>query len=165
MEQHNGLASGLRKRRTGAPGEPLRVLVADDDATLCREIGALLTEKYAPALAIAAGDVPSAIETLLVRHPDLVVTDLRLSGHPQGGFRLVLDAVSLGVPVVVASGPLGRSLSQRLDELGVGWVQKGSSDNALFAAIDRALSLRTRGGVEGRPGPRGPASGPRMHTA
>lgn len=163
MRQAGGLVSGLRKKRAPRPGEPLRVLVADEDPTLRREIGALLVEKYAPALALEASNVPGAIECLLVRHPDLVVADLRLSGHPQGGFRLILDAVSLGVPVVVASGQLSRPLEQRLAELGVGWVQKGASDSALFSAIERALARLPAERPEGEA--RKPLSGPRMHTA
>ena len=83
-------------------------------------IAALIVEKYAPAVALEATDVPNAIEALLVRHPDLVVADLCLSGHTQGGFRLILDATSLGVPAVVTSGPIARALETRLAELGVG---------------------------------------------
>jgi CheY-like chemotaxis protein len=155
--------SGLRKKRAHAPGDALRVLVADDDATRRRVIAALIVEKYAPAVALEATDVPNAIEALLVRHPDLVVADLCLSGHTQGGFRLILDATSLGVPAVVTSGPISRALETRLAELGVGWVPKGSSEGALFAAIDRALTQPERPREAGDVRP--PPSGPRMHTA
>lgn len=163
MRQAGIVLGGRRNKGSSAPGGPLRVLVADEDAILRREIGALIVEKYAPAVALEASDVPSAIEALLVRHPDIVVADLRLSGHMQGGYRLILDAVSLGVPVIVASGQLSRTLEQRLAELGVGWVQKGASESALFTAVDRAIA-RTRVGrsdAEARQTP----TGPRMHTA
>jgi DNA-binding NarL/FixJ family response regulator len=163
MERGGIFMAGLRKKGSPTAGGPLRVLVADEDAILRREMSALLVERYTPAVALEAGDVPSAIEALLVRHPDLVVADLSLSGHTQGGYRLILDAVSLGVPVVVVSGELSRPVAQRLAEFGVGWVQKGAKDSALFTAVERALS-RThaeRPEVEARK----PPSAPRMHTA
>jgi DNA-binding NtrC family response regulator len=142
MKKPRTALSGHPERRV-ALDRPLRVLVADDDATLRTELGALLAEHYAPATPLEASDVPSATEALLVRHPDLVVTDLRLPGHVHGGFRLILDAVSFGVPTVVTSGRVSRAMEQRLSELGVGFVQKGSTASALFAAVDRALSLRS----------------------
>src|SRR5689334_18686712 len=117
MRDGFGFRSGLRQSRLSkspSASDALRVLVADDDPTRRRLIAALLVEKYAPAVALEAEDVPRALETLLVRHPDLVVADLCLSGHTQGGFRLILDAASLGVPAVVTSGPIARTLEERL---------------------------------------------------
>jgi DNA-binding NarL/FixJ family response regulator len=163
MRSTSGIRPGLQKNREGSTKDERRILVADDDATRRRLIGALLVEKYAPAVALEASCVPTALEALLVRHPDLVVADLGLSGHSQGGFRLILDAASLGVPAVVTSGPISRALEERLAQLGVGWVPKGSSEQTLFAAIDRALEkprVAERGG-ENRKVP----AGPRMHTA
>lgn len=163
MRDVGAFRKALRRTRIHSRGEPLRILVADDDATRRHLVAGLLVERYAPAVALEAADVPSAIESLLVRHPDLVVADLCLSGHTQGGFRLILDAASLGVPAVVTSGPISRALEERLSELGVGWVAKGSSEQMLVAAVDRALSSPYRGlhDREGQP----PPSGPRMHTA
>ncbi len=163
MRSASDIQPGLHKKREGAPKELRRMLVADDDPTRRRLIGALLVEKYAPAVALEASCVPTAIEALLVRHPDLVIADLGLSGHFQGGFRLILDATSLGVPAVVTSGPISRALEERLAELGVGWVPKGSSEQTLVAAIDRALEKprATERGGEIRKAP----AGPRMHTA
>src|SRR5262249_46360127 len=121
---------------------PLRVLIAEADERLRKEIGAVLAERYGAITAIAAHDAPSAIEALLVKHPDVVLGDVRLSGHPQGGLRVVLDAVSLGGPGVVVSGQLASALRRKLDELGVAFVMKGASASALGSAIDRALAPR-----------------------
>ena len=118
------------------------MLLVDADAALRRELGTLLAEHYSRVRCIDARDVPTAIEALLVKHPDVVVTDLRLSGHAQGGFRVVMDAVSLGIPAVVVSGPISEALRMRLDELGVGRVDKSGSAAELFAAIDRAIEAR-----------------------
>jgi len=163
MREARAYGSALGRRRLHAAGEALRASPQRIAGHERRLVGALLVEKYAPAVALEATDVPSALEALLVRHPDLVVADLCLSGHSQGGFRLILDAASLGVPAVVMSGPISRTLEERLRELGVGWVLKGSSEDALFSAIDRVLAGRGRSRVEGESRPS--ASGPRMHPA
>jgi CheY-like chemotaxis protein len=143
---------------------PMRILVADEDPTRRRLMTSLIVDKLAPAVAIEAGDVPSALEALLTRHPDFVFADLCLPGHTQGGFRLILDAASLGVPAVVTSGPIARALELRLSELGIGWVPKGASESALFAVIDRALELRRHSRSEGK-SHFAESSRPRMHTA
>jgi DNA-binding NarL/FixJ family response regulator len=132
---------GVRKAGSNKPG-PLRVLIAEADDQLRKEIGAVLSERYGAITAIDARDAPSAIEALLVKHPDVVLGDVRLAGHPQGGLRVVLDAVSLGVPVVVVSGQLASALRTKLDELGVTYVMKGASASTLGSAIDRALEPR-----------------------
>lgn len=142
----------------------MRILVADEDPTRRRMMATLIVDKLAPAISIEADDVPSALEALLTRHPDFVFADLCLPGHTQGGFRLILDAASLGVPAVVTSGPIARALELRLAELKIGWVPKGASESALFAVIKWALESRRR--VRNDNGPRmmEPAR-PRLHTA
>lgn len=145
-------------------GSPMRILVADDDPTRRHVMATLIADKLAPAMTMEAGDVPSALEALLTRHPEFVFADLCLPGHTQGGFRLILDAASLGVPAVVTSGPISRTLELRLTELKIGWVPKGASERALFAVVDRALEMRRR--QRNDHGPRMmEATRPRLHTA
>ena len=153
--------SGHDKQRRQTP---MRILVADEDPTRRRLMASLIVDKLAPAVAIEASDVPSALEALLTRHPEFVFADLCLPGHAQGGFRLILDATSLGVPAVVTSGPIARTVELRLSELGIGWVPKGASESALFAVIDRALELRRRARSDHKPAV-AESSRPRMHTA
>jgi CheY-like chemotaxis protein len=159
---------GLRrdKQRLLRKGTQLRILVADEDPTRRRVMASLIVDKLAPAIAIEASDVPTALDVLLTRHPDFVFADLCLPGHDQGGFRLILDAASLGVPAVVTSGPIARSLELRLIELKIGWVPKGASESALFAVIDRAIDARrgARPEIASAPLITEP-SRPRMHTA
>ncbi len=155
---------GRDKPRRQSKESPMRILVADEDPTRRRLMAALIADKLAPAIAIEASDVPTALEALLTRHPEFVFADLCLPGHTQGGFRLILDAASLGVPAVVTSGPIARSLELRLAELKIGWVPKGASESALFAVIDRALETRRRPHVDTLPVMTEP-SRPRMHTA
>lgn len=142
MSSHSTILQGLGKARVTSRRTPLRVLVADGEAEPRRALSALLAERHGPAVAFEAGDVPAAIEALLVWHPDVVVTSLGLDGHAQGGFRVLLDAVSLGIPTVVVSEPLPRALHARLDELGVAWVARGGPASAVLAAIERALNAR-----------------------
>lgn len=121
---------------------PMRILIADEDPTRRSLMATLIGDNLAPALIIETSDVPGALDALLTRHPDFVFADLCLPGHTQGGLRLILDAASLGVPAVVTSGPIARSLELRLAELNIGWVPKGASERALFNVIERALSAR-----------------------
>lgn len=155
---------GRDKSRRQTKESPMRILVADEDPTRRRLMAALIADKLAPAITIEAGDVPAALEALLTRHPEFVFADLCLPGHLQGGFRLILDAASLGVPAVVTSGPIARSLELRLAELTIGWVPKGASESALFAVIDRALETRRRPRADSLLHMTEP-SRPRMHTA
>ena len=121
----------------------LRLLVVDDDASLRSRLVALLSQRSAPAVAMSAADVPSALDALFTRHPDLVVANLALPGHPRGGLRVVLDAVSVGVPVVAVGDAIAPSVAMRLSELRVACVSKGCSAATLLSAVDRALSMPT----------------------
>lgn len=131
----------------------MRILIADEDPLRRRVLASLFLEKLNPAIAIEASDVPSALDALLTRHPDFIFADLCLPGHAQGGFRLILDAASLGVPAVTTSGPIARSLELRLNELKIGWVPKGASETALIAVISQALESRTNSHRATRPTP------------
>ena len=165
MRDATGPRLGRDKSRRQTKESPMRILVADEDPTRRRLMAALIVDKLAPAITIEACDVPGALEALLTRHPEFVFADLCLPGHSQGGFRLILDAASLGVPAVVTSGPIARSLELRLAELKIGWVPKGASESALFAVIDRALETRRRPSrADSLPHMTEP-SRPRMHTA
>lgn len=156
--------SGRDKSRRQTKESPMRILVADEDPTRRRLMATRIADKLAPAITIEAGDVPAALDALLTRHPEFVFSDLSLPGHTQGGFRLVLDAASLGVPAVVTSEPIARSLEMRLAELKIGWVPKDASESALFAVIDRALETRRSPRIDTLPLVTEP-SRPRMHTA
>ena len=123
---------------------PMRVLVAHNDASFRSEFVGLMLERFSRATIFPVSTVPGALEALLVRHPNLVVTDLDLSGHILGGFRLILDAVSLGVPTVVLSGQVSQALRERLDNLGVKRVPKGESQAVLLGAVDCLLRERPR---------------------
>ncbi len=164
MRDTTELRLGRDKSRRQTKESPMRILVADEDPTRRRLMAALIVDKLAPAITIEASDVPTALEALLTRHPEFVFADLCLPGHTQGGFRVILDAASLGVPSVVTSGPIARSLELRLAELKIGWVPKGASESALFAVIDRALESRRRPRADTLSLMMEP-SRPRMHTA
>jgi len=157
---------GRNNQRDPRREAPMRVLVADEDPLRRRLMASLIVDKLNPAISIEASDVPSALDALLTLHPDFVFADLCLPGHAQGGFRLILDAASLGVPAVVTSGPIARALELRLNELKIGWVPKGASETALFAVITHALELRLNSRREAlATPPMITPIRPRMHTA
>jgi hypothetical protein len=137
---------GPALRRTSLSGErALRVLAAGEDV---QAASAALAARLAPAVVICAADVPASLEALLLRHPDVVLVDPALGGHALGGFRLVLDCVSVGVPVVVLTEGVSPPLARRLAELGVGRVARDAGAVELAAAVQRALALtRPPGGA------------------
>lgn len=146
---------------------PMRILVANDDSIRRSVMASFLMDKLHPAIAMEAGDVPTALDALLTRHPDFIFADLCLPGHAQGGFRLILDAASLGVPAVASSGPIARALELRLAELKIGWVPKGASESSLIAVVSHALESRANSRPD--PVPTLPTAmtpiRPRIHTA
>jgi DNA-binding NtrC family response regulator len=164
MEDTSELTGKHGASHRSRKGSPMRILVADDDPTRRRVMATLIADKLAPAMTMEAGDVPTALEALLTRHPEFIFADLCLPGHTQGGFRLILDAASLGVPAVVTSGPISRALELRLTELKIGWVPKGASESALFAVVERALEMRRRQRIDHLPRTM-EATRPRLHTA
>ncbi len=140
---------GLRRARTQTSAQPLRVLVASGDPRQRQLLCRLVADRYAPAVPFEAADVPAAVEALVTMHPNLVLADLKMDGHAQGGLRAVLDAVSLGVRAVVVGSETSAVLQKRLRELGVGWVRKGAGVDALISAVDSAL--RQHAGLERAP--------------
>jgi len=115
------------------------MMVASGDPGQRQLIMRLLRERYTGAIPFETSTVPSAVQALVTMHPDLVVADLQMEGHAQGGLRAILDAVSLGVSAVVIGTEITGSLQRRLRELGVGWVRRGADIKDFFLAVDTAL--------------------------
>lgn len=121
---------------------PLRVMVAAEDPTLRDSVAASLGNGYTVEMRIDAPDANEAAVALLLRHPDLVVCDVALPGHAQRGFRVVTEALMLGVPVLLLCGSVQPVLGKRLSQLGVAWVPKGASPNVFLGGVDLALRGR-----------------------
>lgn len=140
----------------GAPGRPLRLLLADDSAASRGALEAMLSA--APGLAVAgvACDGEEALRMALQLAPDLVVLDLQMPRLD--GFTLLrLLMAQRPTPVLVLS-----SLSRRSDvfkalELGaLDFVAKPDGPFGLEALRDELVDkCRTLGGLQIQPKPAG----------
>lgn len=133
--------SGVRKA-TPRTKPPLRVMLAAGEATLRDNVAEALRDAFTLEMRIDAPDANEAAVALLLRHPDLVVCDVALPGHAQRGFRIVTEALMLGVPVLLLCGSVQPVLGKRLAQLGVAWVPKGAAHGVLMGGVDLALRGR-----------------------
>jgi hypothetical protein len=132
--------SGYTEKQVRKP--PLRVMLAAGEASLRDAVAETLRDEYTLEMRIDAPDANEAAVALLLRHPDLVVCDVALPGHAQRGFRVVTEALMLGVPVLLLCGSVQPVLGKRLAQLGVAWVPKGATPNVFFDGVDLALRGR-----------------------
>ena len=117
------------------PGIQRRVLVVDDDASVCRAYNAILTE-CGNCLVESAQDAPSALQHLLQAEFDVLVVDLRMEG--MNGIVLLREALGIWpeLGVVVASGYVTDEADAELAELGVKQVfRKPLETNVLCEAV------------------------------
>jgi hypothetical protein len=145
---------GPGPRKALAGPSPVRVLAAGPGV---EERVVPLAARLGDAVVLAADDVPGAMEAILMRHPAAVVVDAEIGGHELGGFRLAVDCVSLGVPVVVL-GTVPASRAKRLGELEVPRVPREAGAQELVIAIERAMRLASPRAP--RPGTVTPAEAP-----
>jgi len=103
-----------------------------------------LGQRFNVEARIDAVDAHEAGMALLVRHPDLVLCDVALPGHVERGFRIVSEALVLGVPMVLLCGSVQPELSKRLEQLGIAWVARDAFEHTFIPTIDRALRTPPR---------------------
>jgi hypothetical protein len=130
-----------------AKKKSLRVLLASEDRALRDRMAERLLHRFHLEARIDAIDAREAGMALLVRHPDLVVCDVALPGHVQRGFRIVSEALVLGVPMVLLCGSVQPELSKRLEQLGIAWVTRDAFEHTFFPTVDRALRIPPRTGL------------------
>src|ERR1700722_3128658 len=121
------------------PSKPkARVLVVDDDESMCDLLGAELTARgYEPSL---ASDPQHVIESLHSRDVDVVVTDLRMEGMDGIELceRIVAERPELPVVLLTAHGTLDAAVAA-LRVRAFDFLPKPPDLDALVNAIDRAL--------------------------
>lgn len=110
-----------------------RILVVDDDPTVCLAVAGMLgAAGYAVA---SAADGRAALTALKTNRPDLVVIDLLLPGlSGQQLIMLTKRDQTLGLPVVVITG--------RTDENVLKAAQDAGADEVLRKPIDSKLLVR-----------------------
>lgn len=138
-------SSGMLPTARAKP--PLRVMIAAPDHVLRDDVADRLRDSYAVEVRMDVEDASEAAVALLLRHPDLVVCDVALPGHAQRGFRVVTEALMLGVPILLLCGSVQPMFGKRLAQLGVTWVSKNASQSVFLDGAQRAL--RGRGELVG----------------
>jgi len=133
------LGLGLAPR---PPGQPLRVLIVDDDPSAI-ELVALHLRDLATTV-VRAGSGAAAIEAIGLHLPDLIVLDLVMPD--MSGFEVVealqRQAAHAHIPILVVTGqPITAADRERLHGDVHGIIEKGHFDGHLFRAeIARAVS-------------------------
>jgi two-component system LytT family response regulator len=122
--------------------EPLRVLVADDEAPARAKLRRLLAADPRFALAGEAADGHAALAQVQALRPDVLILDIQMPGLT--GFE-VLQALAPPLPQVIFSTAYDRFALDAFEAAAVDYLLK-PYDAARFAkALDRAFALRGAG--------------------
>ena len=137
-------SSRSAQRATGQSGEPVRVLVVDDDPQALRYAHDVLSRaEFSP---IVTGDPEEATRLVEEEQPHVVLMDLMLPGTD--GIELMQEILQVAdVPVIFVSA-YGReeSVARALDSGAVDYVVKPFSPTELEARIRTALRQRAASG-------------------
>lgn len=124
--------------------EPLKVLIADDEAPARAKLRRFLKEDARVVVAGEASDGLGAVQQVQALRPGLLVLDIQMPGLT--GFE-VLEALEKPRPLVIFSTAYDRFALDAFEASAVDYLLK-PYDAARFAqALDRALALR-RGGAQ-----------------
>jgi diguanylate cyclase (GGDEF)-like protein len=130
-------AAGRNRVRGQAPAAPaLRLLVADDDATIRLTLGALIGRQEDMDLVGEAQDAGAAVEVARGRRPDVVLLDVDMPGG--GGMRAATEIREAlpDVRVVAISGDDSQANQYEMLRAGaVGFLAKGAPDDEILRVI------------------------------
>lgn len=139
----------------GGAGEPLKILVVDDEPAMVGALGALLGQ--AGHRIVAAYDGEEALRRFRDDEPDLVLLDLSMPGMDGATVCRRIREVS-DTPVIVVSGERDHAATIELLDLGADdYVRKPFRSDELLARV-RAVARRSGPGRGRKPG-LGDASG------
>jgi len=128
------------------PASKPHILIVDDDPVLLRLLGLRLTEEGYEVTAAESGE--KALATLSLRLPQLVITDLRMSGMDGLALFDAVQRIAPALPVIIltAHGTIPDAVAATLR--GVFWyLTKPFEARALLEQVERALRLSGERGV------------------
>jgi len=129
--------------------EPVRILVADDDAVSRRLVAVVLEHAFPGADVECAADGQQAVEAFDRSHPSVMLIDLRMPGLD--GFQLTefirkKRDPSSSIPIIVLTAAAGPNERKRLSALGAdGLLVKPVAAEEIVATVRRCLHERTSG--------------------
>ena len=125
-----------------ARGTGPTVLVCDDDPDVVEVVGAVLEQRGYRVIAARSGE--QAIERARSEGPEAILLDLLMPGMSGWETAAVLqrDPTTREIPIVILSVlPADETEAPRAPV--VDWVEKPLDEAALFAALDRAVAVKT----------------------
>lgn len=120
------------------PFQGHRILIVDHDSDFLQALGLLLNALGAKVYeATSAG---TALESLITRRPDLLISDLRMQGMDGFGLveaiRALPEALGGGTPAIALSGAPARDVVSRVLSSGFqAFLQKPLNENELLLAV------------------------------
>ena len=131
-------ASGTGKQ----PGEPVRVLVVEDDYLVGAQMEEALREAGFAVVDVVA-TAEDAIDRARARDVTLAVMDIRLAGRRDGVDAAIELFQQHGIRTIFATAHADRETRKRAEKaMPVGWLQKPYTMASLVAAVREALKAK-----------------------
>jgi EAL domain-containing protein (putative c-di-GMP-specific phosphodiesterase class I) len=122
------------------PAQSRAVLVVDDDEALSRALSRVL--RLAGYDVVVAGNGAAAVETVMHRPFDVILSDIQMPGMSGVDLLRVVRAYDLDVPVILMTG--NPTLETAMEAVSLGALQylvKPTSNEDVLRAVDRASRL------------------------
>ena len=155
---------GTTPRSAGKPGDPIRIVIADDHSIVRRGLRELLEGEADCEVVAEAGDVETARRFVRGHHPDVLVIDLNMPGKSSLEALPELRSEFPDTQIVVLTMQNEPAYARQALSAGVlGYVLKESADAELIEAVRAAAAgesfLNPRLGARLAAEPSGPPGG------
>ncbi|MCO6417133.1 response regulator [Siccirubricoccus sp. KC 17139] len=139
----------------GNSGNPLRILVIEDEALVALEIESFLTAAGHIVVGVAAdGGSAARLARQATPQPDLALVDIRLA-NGSSGVQIAADFATLGIPVLFVTGNCPGTEDR---SVALGCLSKPFTEGELVASVAAAEAV-----MRGRPLPRRLPSGLQLY--
>jgi DNA-binding NarL/FixJ family response regulator len=123
----------------------LRILIADDDASMRSALGEMLDSEPGYEVVAFAEDSEAAVELAAQHQPDVAILDVKM---PRGGGIRAAEGIRAASPrtcILALSAWDDRETIQRMRRAGAaGYLVKGSAPDELFEVMERHTRSRVK---------------------